>query len=86
MQYKRFENNNAANAFAYAIATINLIAVAQFFKAIYIGIFKYLFAAGSKNDSLLRPLLTYFGTVETNSRHMLYFHYLVWLYRAFHLL
>lgn len=61
------------------------MAIVQFFKTTCIGIFKYLFAAGSIEDGLLRPVSTYFSMVETNGQGMLHLHYLVWLWGAFHL-
>ncbi|WP_375449315.1 hypothetical protein [uncultured Nostoc sp.] len=86
MQCKKSGNSNTVDAFARAIATMNPIVVAQFFKTICTGIFDHLLAAGSKDGGLLGPVSTYFGTVETNGCGMLYLHCLVWLCGAFHLL
>lgn len=64
---------------------MNFIAITQFFIAIYIGIFEHLLATGSKNGDLLRPVLSYFRIIKTNSQSMLHLHCLVWLCEAFHL-
>lgn len=85
VQLKDSGSNASAEAFGRATPIMNLVAVAQFFKAICTGIFKCLLAAESTNGRLLRPVLTYFGMVETNSRGMLHLHYLVWLREAFYL-
>lgn len=85
MRCKNSGNNNTADTFARAIAIMNLIAVAQFFKTICRDIFEHLLAVSSKNGGLLGPVSTYFGTVETNGRGMLYLHCLVWFCGVFHL-
>lgn len=80
------KNNNVANAFACTTAIINLIIVAQFFKAICIDIFKYLFAIGFKDGGLLGPMLINFEMIKINGQDMLQFHCLIWLCEAFYLL
>lgn len=68
-----------------ATATINPVAVTQFFEATCSAIFENLLHHGSTNSGLLEPVSTYFGTVETNGRGMLHLHCLVWLDGFFHL-
>ncbi len=58
---------------------MNPVAVVTFFHKICRGIFDYLLRAGSSDGGLFGPVLTYFGTVETNGRGMLHLHCLVWL-------
>lgn len=48
------------------MAITNLVAVAQFFEAIYTGIFNHLFVAGSTKSGLLKLVSTYSSIVETN--------------------
>ena len=62
-----------------ATATMNPVAVAQFFEATCSAIFENLLHHGSTNSGLLGPVSTYFGTVETNGRGILHLHCLVWL-------
>lgn len=76
----RFENNGPiifAEEFGRATAMINPVAVAQFFEAVCTGISKRLLATGSIKDSLLGPVLMYFGTVEINNQGILHLHCLV---------
>lgn len=81
--------DNSSNAFAeefkQATAIINLMAIAQFFEAIYTSIFKRFLAARSIENRLFGPVLTYFRTVKTNSQRILYLYYLVLLRGAFYL-
>ena len=86
VRYESSESNRTADAFAFATATMNLLAIAQFFEAICTSIFKHLLATGPKNGGLPGPVSTYFGKVETNGRGILHLHCLVWLRGAFHLL
>ncbi len=65
--------------------TINPIAVSKFFHIICDTIFMSLFGAGQTEGGLLRPILNYFGTVETNSHRMLHLYCLVWLKGVLHL-
>lgn len=67
MQYKGSKNNNATNNFTGVTVIINPIAVIQFFEAIYIGTFEYLFAAYFKDSGLLKLVSMYFEIVKTNS-------------------
>ena len=71
------------SAFCYVTATINSIIVITFLYEICKGIFNHLLRAGSNKEDLFGPVLTYFGTVETNSRGMLHLYYLVLLKRMF---
>ena len=80
--------NHRAQSVSYlyaATATMNPIAVAQFFEATCSAIFDYLLHHGSTGLGLLGPVSTYFGTVETNRRGMLHLHCLVWLDGFFYL-
>ncbi len=83
VRYESSESNDIADAFAFATAKLNPVAVAPFFEAIYIAIFEHLLASGSNNDGLLGTLSTYFGKVETNGRGILHLHCIVWLCGAF---
>lgn len=60
-------------------ATMNLVAVAQFFDVVCSSIFDKLLATGSKASNLFGPIFTYFGTAETNGQRMLHLHCLIWL-------
>lgn len=51
--------------------------MAQFFEAIYISIFKRFLVAEFTGAVLLRPILTYYKTVETNGQEKLYLHFLI---------
>lgn len=65
----RLKDNNQityAQEFGRAMAIINLVAIAQFFKAICTGIFKRLCVVGSTKDGLFGLVSTYFSIVETN--------------------
>lgn len=76
----RFKNNRLttfAEEFIQAIAIINPVAVAQFFEAICIRIFKYFLAAESIKSGFLGLLSMYFRIVEINGQKMLYFYCLV---------
>lgn len=64
-------------AFATMTATMNLIAIACFFEAIYYSIFEYLLAANSKNRGFFDLVSTYFAIVEINGQKILYLHYLI---------
>lgn len=75
-----FENNGPTNStkeFRQAKSIINLLVLAQFFKTIYTGIFKYLLIIRSIKRGLLGIVSIYFGTLETNGQGMLYLHCLV---------
>lgn len=76
----RFENNRPTNSteeFRQAKSIMNPIAVVQFFKAIYTGIFKCFLATRSIERGLLGTVSIYFGMLETNGQGMLYLHCLV---------
>lgn len=76
----QLENNGlviSTGEFGKITAIMNPVAVAQFFEAACTSIFKRLFAARSTQSSLLGPVSTYFGTMETNGCRMLYLYYLV---------
>lgn len=65
----RLEDNRSATSageFGRVMAIMNLLTIAQFFKATYTSIFNCLFAAGFTEGGLLGPLSTYFGIVKTN--------------------
>ena len=85
MQCKKSGNSNTADAFARSTATINPIAVAQFFETICTDIIEHLLAAGSKDSGILGLVSTYFGTIETNGHGILHLYCLIWLCRAFYL-
>ncbi len=55
------------------MATMNLIAVAQFFHITCIAIMDHLIAS-SKQDGLQGPISDHYGVVETNGRGMLHLH------------
>lgn len=85
MLYELNDANTSLKAIARMIATMNNIAMAYFSETIYRGIFEHLLAAGSKNRRLFNLISTYFSTVETNSKGMLYLLYLVCLCDAFYI-
>lgn len=60
-------------------ATMNPVAVAQFFDTTCKEIFCHLLKAGSSDGGLFGPVSTYFETVETNGRGILHLHCLIWL-------
>jgi hypothetical protein len=60
-------------------ATMNPIAIAQFFHQICTGIFNALLNASSNQAGILGQISNYFGMVETNGRGMLHLHGLIWL-------
>lgn len=60
-------------------ATMNPVAVAQFFHTVCTGIFGALFHADTDQDGILGNMSSYFGVVETNGRGMLHLHCLIWL-------
>ena len=64
MRYESSESKDKEDGFAHFTKTMNPVAVAQYFEAIYTSIFEHLLALGSNNDGLLGPMSTYFGTVE----------------------
>ena len=68
-----------------AAATMNPVAVAQFFEATCSAVFDHLLQDGLAGTGLLGHVSTYFGTVETNGRGMLHLHCLVWLKGFYHL-
>ena len=63
----------------WATATMNPVAVAQFFHQICTGVFDALLGAGSDCIGILSQISNYFGMVETNGRGMLHLHGLIWL-------
>lgn len=86
IRYECLKSSNTINGFARATVTMNPIAVAQFFETIYIDIFDHLLTSGSNYGGFLRPVSTYFGIVERNSRAGKFFlHYFVWLCGAYYL-
>lgn len=66
MRYQDNGINNSAEVLARKTAIMNPVAVTYFFEATCHGIFEHLLVAGSKDEGLLGPVSTYFGTVETN--------------------
>ena len=66
-------------------ATMNPVAVAQFFEATCSAVFDHLLQNGLASTGLLGHVSTYFGTVETNGQEMLQLHFLVWLKGFYHL-
>lgn len=85
MSYELNGANTSSEAISRMTARMNNIAMAYCFETICRGIFEHLLAAGSKNRGLFSLISTYFSTVETNSRGMLYLPYLVCLCDAFHI-
>lgn len=83
MRYKLNGTNTFVEAFVRMTVTMN--PVDHFFETTCRGIFEHLLAVCSKDGGVLSLISTYFGTVKTNGREMLYLHYLVWLYSAFHI-
>lgn len=65
-----FEENKPTTftkEFGQAIVMINLVAIVQFFEAIYTSIFKPFLIIEFFEGDLLEPVLTYFEMAETNS-------------------
>lgn len=56
---------------------MNPMAIGLFFEATCTSIFKRFFATRSTESSLLRPVLTYFSIIETNSQGTLHSYYFV---------
>lgn len=54
---------------------MNLVAIAQFFEALYTSIFKYFLIARFIKSRLLGPISTYFKIIEINSSGILYLHF-----------
>ena len=77
--------SKSASRFRAATAIINPVAVAQFFEATCAAVFDELLHDRVSGTGLLRPVSTYFGTVETNGRGMLHLHCLIWLKGFYHL-
>lgn len=71
--------SDVAFVFARKIAIITLETVAKFFYIIYKKVLLSLFARRCCNEALLRLLLMYFGTIETNGHNIFYLYCLVWL-------
>ena len=69
--------NQNATSFYSAVATMNPIAVAQFFETICSAVFENLLSSDAIHSGFLGPVSTYFGIVETNGRGMLHLHCLV---------
>lgn len=67
VQLRNSNLNTSVKKFRQATAIINLLAIAQFFKATCTGIFKRLLAAKFTEDGLFGLVSTYFGKVEINS-------------------
>ncbi len=84
VEYKGSESNGTTETFTRVIVIINPVVVAHCFETICMRIFEYLLAAGSDCGGFLRPVSTYFRTVETNDQRMLHFQCLIVLRRAFH--
>lgn len=63
---------------------MNPITIAQFFKAICIGIFKHLLAVKSNHRGFLGLVSIYFRTVETNGHGILHLYCFIWLCEAHH--
>lgn len=78
--------SDVAFVFAHKITTINPVAVVKFFYIICQAILQTLFASEHRHRDWLGSVLTYFGTIKTNGRNMLYLYYLFWLKKASHLL
>ena len=74
-----------ASCFRAATATINPVAVAQFFEATCAAVFDGLLHDGVSRTGFLGLVSTYFGTVKTNGRGMLHLHCLIWLKGFYHL-
>jgi hypothetical protein len=68
-----------AQRIRHITATMNPVAVAQFFHKICTGVFDVLLAAGTNRSGILGQVSNYFGVVETNGRGMLHLHSLIWL-------
>lgn len=64
------------------MAIMNLVVVAYIFEAIYT---KYIFTARYTNNSSLGSVSKSFDIIETNIWGIIYFHYFVWLWKAFYL-
>lgn len=77
VQFENNDSNTFTKKFKQTIAVMNLIAMAQFFEAIYISIFKHFLAARSIKKELLRLVSTYYGMIEINGQEMLYLSYII---------
>ena len=77
--------SESASRFRAATATMNPVAVAQFFEATCATVFDGLLHDGVSGTGFLGPVSTYFGTVETNGQGMLRLHCLIWLKRFYYL-
>lgn len=69
--------DNIASAFKTTMAIINPIPIATFLNKTYTANFDHFLVVGSLKGGLFSLISTYFGTVETNRRGMLYLHCLV---------
>ena len=69
--------SDVTSIFANKTATINSVAVAEFFNIIWKAVLLSLFISEYCNGSLLGPVSTYFRTVKTNDHDMLSLHCLV---------
>lgn len=77
MYFEDIGSSTSAEEFKWATAVMNAVAIAQFFKTTYIGIFKRLLVTKSTGERLLGPVSTYYRMVEINIQEILYLHYLV---------
>ncbi len=62
------------------VATMNPVAVAQFFHITCVAIINHLIAPNRQND-LLEPISHHYGVVKTNGCGILHLHYMLWLNR-----
>lgn len=66
-KFQTAETENLAAKFAQTTATMNPVAMLQFFDTVCKEIFECLLAANSETGGLFGPIATYFGMVETNN-------------------
>ncbi len=74
----RLKNSNSstfAKELRRTTTVINLMTVAQFFKAICTSIFKCLLKTGPTGERLFEPVLIYYKMVETNGQEILHLHF-----------
>lgn len=57
----------------------------QFLETTYYNIFKHLLATNSKNRGFFSLVFIHFGTKKTNGQKILYLHFLIRFYNAFHI-
>lgn len=63
--------------FPIIIATINSLAMVDFFEIISSGIFEHLLGTDSKKERFLSFISTYFGTIKINGKQIWHLHCLV---------